>query len=127
MFYFFFYVFASLFSLNIIYTFCRRILLRLFPEVIQNIISIIFKLLRLFSNSSQGMQLFIRSNVSCSLLMHYFIRLSVYLPSRLFLLIILLFSLYPFYSLLDCVLFFMYVFFLLLYFFILPFLFFIRN
>jgi hypothetical protein len=77
--------------------------LHLFRVVIQHIISIIFRLLCLFSNSVQGVQLFICSNVSCCLSMHYFIRLSVYLPSQPFFLTILLFSLYPFYFLLDFV------------------------
>lgn len=79
----FLYIFASLFSFYIIPAFCRRILLHLFLVVIQYIISIIFRLLRLFSNSAQGVQLFIYPNVSCYLQKHYFIRLSIY-PDILF-------------------------------------------
>ena len=82
-----------------LYPFYRRLG---FPVVIQHTISIIFRLLCLFSNSAQGVQLFICSNVSCYLPLHYSIRLSVYLPSCISLFMIPLFSLYSFYFLLDC-------------------------
>jgi hypothetical protein len=81
--------------------FFRLLLFYLFSVVIQRIISITSRLLRLFTNSAQSMKLLFCSNVSCYLPMHYFIHLSVYLPSHPFLLMIPQFSFSPFTSFLT--------------------------
>jgi hypothetical protein len=113
----FLYVFGSVFSLYIISAFCCHIPSHLFLIVIQRI-SIIFRVLRLFFPILPKL-----CNYSSVLTCPAIFQCTTLSACLSICPHILLFSLYPFYFLLKCVWFIIYVLFLLLYFFILPFLF----